>query len=411
MNLKKVTLLCSALSALLSLSPNDAQAQLPPDFPGIVVSNYNPAAVSPGCVFLAVASDLRPAVGVYLMIVTNDGSVVWHAKLDAPEIYDFKVAPNGRLLCAPFIEEHSWTGGGDAIHQVRDPSYNLIETITGGNGYVAESHDFQLLPNGNALQLAYYMSEVDVSQFVPGGHPAARVSGGIIQELDAQRNVIFQWRSWDHYGFATNVTSTSAVINGFHLNTVDKDTDGNILVATPQWVKKINRQTGDVIWTIGGTSAENQFTFAGGGTTNDFGGHNFNRLPNGNVLIYDNGGRGPSGAPSKVHEYQLDEVNKVATRVWTYTSSPAIKAWHRGNAQRLANGNTFIGWGGASGAAIPTCTEVTPAGAEGLRDLFHQLPGGELSRLPVQLAACQPARTNRGTNWPQAIPIRSRSLE
>jgi hypothetical protein len=335
-------------------------AQLPPDFPGIVVSNYNPAAVSPGCVFLAVASDLRPAVGVYLMIVTNDGSVVWHAKLDVPGIHDFKVAPNGRLVCAPFVEKHSWTGGGDAIHQVRDASYNLIETITGGNGYVADSHDVQLLPNGNVLQLGYYLSEVDMSQVVPGGHPAAHVSGGLIQELDAQRNVVFQWRSWDHYGFQTNVTSTNAVIDAYHLNTIDQDTDGHLLVATPDWVKKVNRQTGAVMWTLGGP--DNQFSFAGGGAPSDLGGHNLNRLPNGNVLIYDNGGAGTNGAPSKVHEYQLNEINKVATRVWTYTSSPAIQGWHAGNAQRLANGNTFIGWGGASGAAIPTCTEVTSAG-------------------------------------------------
>jgi hypothetical protein len=332
---------------------------LPPDFPGIVVSNLNRAAVSPGCVFLAVAADLRPTVGVYLMIVTNDGSVVWREKLEVPEIYDFKVAANGRLSCAPFIEEHSWVSGGDVFHQIRDENYQIVETLTGGNGYVAEAHDFQLLPNGNALQIGYYLSEVDVSKFLAGGHPAARVAGGIVQELDADRNVIFQWRSWDHYGFETNITSTNALIDGFHLNTLDQDTDGHILFATPQWVKKINRQTGEIMWHLGGD--ENQFTFAGGGAASDFGGHSFSRLSNGNVLIYDNGGRGSNDAPSKVHEYQLDEVHKVATRVWTYTSSPPIHGWHLGNAQRLPNGNTLIGWGGAQGYS-PTCTEVTPAG-------------------------------------------------
>ena len=339
-----------------------AGAQLPADFPRIVVSNYNPAAVSPGCVFLAVASEL-PGGGAYLMIVTNNGSIVWHEKLAVPGIYDFKALPNGYLACAPFITAHSWTDGGDAVHQIRDENYALRETITGGNGYVAESHDFQMLPNGNVLQFGYYLSEVDMSQLVPSGHPAALVSGGVVQELDAQRNVIFQWRSWDHYPFAGNVAGTNAVIDAFHLNTIDRDTDGHILIATPQGVKKLNRQTGEILWHLGG--AENQFTFVGVTPqegTNSFGGHNFNRLPNGNVLIYDNGSRDPAGAPSKVHEYQLNEIPKVATRVWTYTSSPAIQATHGGSAQRLANGNTFIGWGGASGDKIPTCTEVTPAG-------------------------------------------------
>jgi len=336
-----------------------AKCELPPNFPGLVVSNYMPEAVSPGCVFLAVASEL-PDVGNYILIVTNDGSIVWYRQAHNDEIYDFKVLPSGLLHYAPFVEPHSWTGGGDVVHEILDPNYNHKETITGGNGYVAEGHDFQLLPNGHVLQICYYMSEVDMSKIVQGGHPAALVSGAVIQELDAQRNVVFQWRTWDHYGFETNLTSTNAVINAFHVNTVMQDFDGHIIFATPLWVKKINRQTGDIIWHLDGD--ENEFTFAGGGAPGDLGGHAFTLLPNGHYLIYDNGGRGPSGAPSKVHEYILDQINKLATRVWSYTSSPAIKAWHRGNAQRLPNGNTLIGWGGASGAAIPACTEVTPSG-------------------------------------------------
>jgi hypothetical protein len=127
----------------------NANAQLPPDFPGITVSNYMPSTVSPGYVFLAVASEL-PDVGYYLMMVNNDGDVVWHKKANDDEIYDFKMLPDGSLHYAAFIEPHSWTGGGDVAHEILDPAYNPKETITGGNGYVAEGHDFQLLPNGNA---------------------------------------------------------------------------------------------------------------------------------------------------------------------------------------------------------------------------------------------------------------------
>ncbi len=345
------------MAALGVFTPADAAP-----IPGITVNDYgNPGAVSPGRVFLAVASEtVDTGVGVYLMIVNNDGTIAWSKETSDDEIYDFKVLPNGHLHYAAFIEPHSWTGGGDVVHEILDENYNPKETITGGNGYVAESHDFQLLPNGNVLQFGYYMSEVDMSKIVAGGHPAAKVSGAVIQELDANRNVVFQWRTWDHYPFAGNVTGTAAVINAFHINTIFKDLDGNIIIGTPQLVTKINRQTGEIMWHLGGT--QNQFTFAGGGASGDFGGHAMNLLPNGNYLIYDNGGRGTTGAPSKAHEYILDQVNKVATRVWTYTSSPSIKAWHRGSAQRLPGGNTLIGWGGASGAAVPTCTEVTPSG-------------------------------------------------
>ena len=41
-----------------------------------------------------------------------------------------------------------------------------------------------------------------------------------------------------------------------------------------------------------------------------FGGHDFHRLANGNVIIY-NGGTADATRTSRVHEYQLDEVNKI----------------------------------------------------------------------------------------------------
>lgn len=367
MSMNKVGRSWSAIITWLGLTWAGALAQLPTNFPTIVVSNYMPAAVSPGCIFLAVASK-SPEVGNYLLILTNDGTIVWYREAHTNEIYDFKMLPNGLLHYAAVTEPHCWTDGGDVAHQILHQNYTLKERITGGNGYVADGHDFQLLPNGHILQICYYLSEVDMSRIVEGGHPAARVSGAVIQELDSQRNVVFQWRTWDHYGFETNLSSTNAIIDAFHVNTVMQDFDGHIIFATPQWVKKINRQTGDIIWHLGGP--ENEFAFAGGGGPGDFGGHGFNLLPNGRYLICDNGSSGSNDPPAKAHEYILDQVNKVATRVWSYTSSPAIYTWRGGNAQRLPNGNTFIGWGGPGGPAVPACTEVTPTGQKVLEIYF-----------------------------------------
>jgi hypothetical protein len=358
MNTKTATLLCAA-ATLLGFAPSDAGASTPTNFPGIVVSNYMPGSVSPGYIFLAVATE-TPGIGTYLMILDNDGTPVWYEESPSQEVYDFKALPNGYLSCAPFIEGHTYSDGGDATHEIRNDSYALVETVTGGNGYVADSHDFMMLPNGHAVQFGYYMSEVDVSAFLAGGHPAALISGGVLQELDAQRNVVFQWRTWDHYRFEDLVTSTNAVIDMFHLNALEQDSDGNFIWATPSEIKKIDRQTGDIVWRLGGT--ENEFALAGAGAdVSHFGGHAFNRLTNGNWLIYDNGPLQGAGT-STVREYSLDQSNKVATLVWSYIPPEDIQAWHGGNAQRLPNGNTFIGWGGAGGGAhIPACTEVNMA--------------------------------------------------
>ena len=340
------------MATILILSGIKVTAQLPADFPPITVTtNYAPG-VADGYIFLT-DSAKTTNFGYYVMMVTNDATPVWYKQL-TNAAYDFKELPDGYLHYAQQYQALSWTGGGYVTHEILDENFNDVESIRAGNGYNAECHDFKMLPNGHALVTSYYMTRVDMSKIVLNGNPAALVSGAVIQELDAQRNVVFQWRSWNHYPFTSQwVNSTAAVIAEFHVNCVFEDTDGNLVISTPQWVKKISRQTGQIMWHLGGT--ENQFTFVGISPqegTNSFAGHAINRLPNGDVLIYKN------GTPSQAYEYALDETNKIATYVWSYTPKPAVSGPSQGDAQRLANGNTFIGWGGTVGVA-PVCTEVS----------------------------------------------------
>jgi len=349
---------CLLLAALLALTGPQANAQLPVNFPALTVTtNYAPG-VANGYIFLT-DSYKATNYGYYVMMLTNDGGAFWYKQL-TNAAFDFKELPNGYLHYAQQYQALSWTGGGYVTHEILDENFNDVESIRAGNGYNAECHDFQMLPNGHALVTSYYMTKVDMSKILTNGNPAALVTGAIIQELDAQRNVVFQWRSWDHYPFTSQwVNSSAAVIVEFHVNCVFEDTDGNLIISTPQWVKKISRQTGNIMWHLGGT--ENQFTFVGVSPqegTNDFAGHGINRLPNGHLLIYNNSTFGP-GATSTVHEYALDETNKIATYIWSYTPSPAVSGPSQGNARRLPNGNTFIGWGGTFGSGLPACTEVS----------------------------------------------------
>lgn len=342
---------------LIAASPRTAVAQVPANFPPITVTTNYAAGVANGYIFLA-DTYTTTNFGFYVMMLTNDGSPVWYRQLTNSG-FDFKVLPNGYLHYAQQYRALSFSGGGYVTHQILDQNFNDVETIRAGNGYNAECHDFQMLPNGHVLLSAYYLTQVDMSKLLTNGNPAALVSGAVLQELDGQRNVVFQWRSWDHYPFTTQwVNSSAAVISAFHVNCITEDTDGNLLVSTPSWVKKISRQTGNIMWHLGGT--ENQFTFVGVTQqqgTNAFAGHGINRLPNGHVLIYNNSSFA-AGATSTVHEYALDETNKIATHIWTYTPSPGVAGPSQGDAQRLPNGNTFVGWGGVVGTN-PACTEVS----------------------------------------------------
>jgi hypothetical protein len=227
------------------------------------------------------------------------------------------------------------------------------------------------MPNGHTVLVGYYTTLTDLSQVVPGGYPRAEISGAVIQELDANQNVIWQWRTWDHFTLQDypywDAGSTAAASAGWHVNVARQDPkDGNMFVTTTEEVMKINRQTGDVMWRLGG--GDNQFTFVGVTAQEgniQFGGYDFQRLPNGNVIIY-NGGTADEARSSRVHEYQLDEQNKIATHIWSYVATEMTPNWARGSVQRLSNGNTFIGWGTCSNTNLnpPDCTEVAPNGSK-----------------------------------------------
>jgi hypothetical protein len=198
---------------------------------------------------------------------------------------------------------------------------------------------------------------------VTGGDSSAIVYGLIIQEQDENKNVVFQWRSWDHFLITDatfNIDLTNAVIDYVHGNAIEVDHDGNLLISCRHMdeVTKINRQTGDIIWRWGGEHCENnQFTFINDpiGFSHQ---HDIRKLENGNFTVFDNGNL-HSPQFSRSVEYQLDEVNKFAVLVWEYSNEPLTYSVAMGDARRLPNHNTFIGWGTGTSPAI---SEVTPNG-------------------------------------------------
>ena len=348
---------------LISTISGAFSQELPDDFPTLHTTQSGET--GEGYIFLSVSSEVE-GIGYYVMMLDDEGVPVKYRGMEKDDYaYDFKVQPNGLTSFAQFLSHHSYTGGGNCIHMIMDEDLNFIDSVQLGNGYIAEAHDFQMLPNGHFLAFGYYLTQMDLSDLVEGGYPNALVSGGVVQELDAEKNVVWQWRSWDHYDPETydfGARAANQIVAQFHLNTINLDFDDNILLATPSWTKKIDRKSGQILWHLGGD--ENEFSFVGVDSLDGVGdltGHAFHRLENGNYLIYDNGPRRGAGT-SEAHEYRLDQVNKIAEKIMTFTPDTAIRAWHRGNAQRLPSGNTMVGWGGATGDHIPTATEFDPEG-------------------------------------------------
>jgi hypothetical protein len=228
----------------------------------------------------------------------------------------------------------------DSFYAVLDSNYNKINELRTGNGYLTDVHECQMFKNKTFL-ISYDPQVFDMTIYNPSYSPDAIVVGCIVQELDNHQNVIFQWRSWDHFEVtdASHVLFTTDVIDYVHGNSIELDNDGNILLSCRHMdeITKININTGDIIWRLGGS--HNEFTF-----TNDpphfSRQHDVRRIANGNITLFDNGNyHVPPRSYAK--EYQVDEVNKTATLAWSYSrvvASGPVFGNAMGSVQRLTNG-------------------------------------------------------------------------
>ncbi|MCX7833728.1 MAG: aryl-sulfate sulfotransferase [Ignavibacteria bacterium] len=300
---------------------------------------------APGYIFIANFTQyfFNPT---YLLVLNNNGTPYYVRQL-VNRGFDFKKQKNGLLT---FFDEKSHHY--KALNQMNV----IVDSFKCGNGYSTDFHELQVMEDGSAWLMSYDQQVIDMSQIVPGGDTAAIVVGLIIQKIDAQKNVVFQWRSWDHIPIteARYVNLLAHQIDYIHGNAIEVDYDGNIMISCrhTEAIYKINTNTGAIIWKLGGS--DNDFTFINDSIGFSYQ-HDIRRLPNGNITLYDNGNNHVPQI-SRALEYSLDEVNKIATLVWEYRHTPNVYAYAMGNVQRLPNGNTLIGWGWDT----LTLTEVTP---------------------------------------------------
>ena len=315
-----------------------------PQFPVITVTiNDNP---SSGDIFLSnYHATNNPA---YLIITDVNGLPYWYRQLSW-DCDDFKKQWNGHL---------SYYTVSDYTHYELDSNYNTLHTYRCGNQYLTDGHDFRLLANGHAYVMAYDPETVNMSDSVAGGNPNATVTGLIIQEVDPNQIVYFQWRSWDHFSIldSWHQNLQAENIDYVHGNAIEVDNDNNLIISSRHLdeITKIDRATGDIIWRFGGKN--NQFAFLGDTLKFTYQ-HAIRRIANGNLTLFDNGNfHNPPF--SRAVEYNMDTANKTATLVWEYRHSPTVYSSAMGYVQRLANGNTLIGWGYTN----PSVTEVRTDG-------------------------------------------------
>ncbi len=252
---------------------------------------------------------------------------------------------NGQIPNETFLGKSPFMGGailemdwnGRVLWEVRRPDHH---------------HDARRLRNGNLVLLCARELPKALAARVKGGRPGSEATGGAIWgdylvELTTKGELVWEWRAWEHLDpDATPITAAQDDRSEWtHANGVFEEPDGNLLVSfrNISTVIRIDRRTGRVAWRLGAPPLSGQ--------------HAPVRLPNGHVLIFDNG---PHRLDESFPCSRVIEVDPASDAIaWQYREprpynffSPRIS-----NAERLPNGNTLVNEG-----LFGRFFEVTPSG-------------------------------------------------
>ena len=278
----------------------------------------------------------------WIVIIDRNGYLIWFNGIPNRQVdFHYHKAHNVFSITRP-IGTH-----GQISHLLMDSTFHIIDTIGLLNNH-GDIHDFQLLPNGNRLFLGKSETTVDLSaqtfDNVPGDSLTNIVSG-LVLELNPNDSTVFSWNGIDYIHPSEFVLGIRPYNPQFfdymHINSVGLDEDGHYLLSLRHTssVVKINSDSGEIIWRLGGNSSDFKFINDGGFSGN----HDVRSLGNSQYSIHDNGNLNSSKSRALILE--LDTTNMTAKRIREYYHSESLCGPAQGNTQVIEDGKILINWG------------------------------------------------------------------
>jgi hypothetical protein len=276
------------------------------------------------------------------VIVDNDGQPIWENPLAGKVTTNFRVQRYRGEPVLTWWEGSIELGHGVGEYVIADSSYRTVRRVQAARGLRGDLHEFVITPRDTALLTSYVVVNADLSAV--GGPRKGTIQDAIFQELDlATGKVLLEWHSLGQIPLEESYAPVSADWDFFHINSVDLDGDGNLLVSgrSTHTVYKLDR-SGRILWRLGGKHSNFRMTSG----SNFAWQHHARRQPDGAMTIFDNGATPAVEKLSRGLILDVDEQTMTATLLRQYTH-PKILAGSQGSVQPLANGNVFVGWGEA----------------------------------------------------------------
>jgi hypothetical protein len=303
-----------------------------------------------------------PGPGQYgPLIYTPQGRLVWFDRLSGGEAAAdlSEQTYEGRRVLTWWQGRVLSLGFGQGEDIVMNSHYQTVARLAGGNGLHTDLHDFQIVPHDVAYITAYNPVRCDLRPIK--GAPDGAIVDTAIQQIDMHTGLVrWEWHSLDHIGVSESeveVPTEATPWDYFHLNSIDPEPDGDILIsARSTWAGyQLEGGTGRVLWRLGG----NRSSFEMGPGTRMAWQHDGRVLPDGEVTFFDDGSNPPIHRQSRAVRIKLDFRTRQAHLASAYTHrNPSLLAASQGNTQTLADGNTLVGYGG-----VPAISEFAKDGS------------------------------------------------
>ncbi|KAH9903522.1 Arylsulfotransferase-domain-containing protein [Xylariomycetidae sp. FL2044] len=266
------------------------------------------------------------------VIVDARGELVW-ASHSYGIVTDLRVQEfNGEHYLTFWSGPHGTSNGyGRGLYYMLDSSYEVFRTFEPvGEGLMGDLHEFHITKDGTVLMTAYNPVPADLTSL--GGPSKGWALDGIFQEIDiASGDLLFEWSSMQHVALNDTVryfmgaddgTTPRSAFDYFHINSIDKDGDGNYVVSgrhtqTIMGISGKPEDQGAVLWTLGGR--HNQFKDLSDGHATDFTYQHHVRLHENRTLsIFDNANAERWG-PATPYDYSRGIMIRLDTQKMTAT--------------------------------------------------------------------------------------------
>lgn len=250
-------------------------------------------------------------------ILDRDGKYVWAYKNPDPGTLIARARPgrDGASLLWNFADADRIDDVAEVVRMSMDGS------TTTSTRTLNAHHDFVELPDGRLGWLGYDFRELDIP-----GRGLIDVAADTVKEDDEgvtdTTNTRLVYNVFDDYPYG--VWDVGADMNegvflpGYHefshANSLAYRASDDAYFLMYRWLDafvKVDRTTGQQLWQMGGR--DNEFT----GVPEDLFLHaHMSEIWDGGMLIFDNHDPGPS----RLVEYEIDEVAKTYTKVWEFES-------------------------------------------------------------------------------------------